>query len=177
MIRRTGLTLVEMMVTLAITAILAAAALHLLTGLARHANTLNAAVTELPKPHQATLSRLLEADLLQARRLRTIKNGFQLQTLCCLNPQTMDAEHRPVVISYKVQQLGRRKWLLRTQEADGLKPWSEKVICDVTSVDLKSSGGRRQSTPSENWGTLGDVLTVTLVIDEGTYSPIVIRRK
>ncbi len=176
MIKRPGLTLVEMMITLAITAMLTAGALRLITRLSQNAAAMESAAMEMPAPHEAALARLLEEDLQQARRMRLARHGFELQTVCALNRQSLEVEHRPITVGYQVQQVGQRKWLLRIQQDESSRLWSEKVLCDIQSIEVSTSGGPRASL-SSNWGSPGDVVAITLSLVEGPPMNFVFRRK
>jgi len=155
---------------MAITSLLIMAALGALTRLARADRAAQAPV-ELPVI-EAGLRQLLEADVAHARKCRTTRDGFELQTQSSLDPRDLELTHLDSTVGYEVRRFGSASWLLRRQKAAGSKDVCELVCPSVRSATLGGSAGNQTpaaggaSGPGEpmagDWAGLPPILTVAV---------------
>lgn len=158
---RRGLTLVEMLASLAIVAMLMVTALAVTTSVARSRLTLRAG-----DGAGATLRRgaaaLLETDLVHASHWRETTDGFALQTLVCLSARTMALQHVPSVVTYRVVETDAGRCLVRVQETSPEPPQTELVAVAVQGLTLEP--GRQVRPNRYGWRPLAGGCTATLTV-------------
>jgi len=136
---RKGLTLIELMATVAIVSLLTGAALTALTRASASANRQIALGEHKWLPDR--LQQVFEADLMHAGECRTTEQGFALRTLAALRPDSMKLEHLPVEVEYRVQRLAGRSCLVRIQRSEDTgvaKNLGELVGVGVAGVTLET---------------------------------------
>ena len=109
-----ALTLVELVVALAITTMLAVAALQVVSTLARTERVASAA--EETDALGDSLRLLLVGDLLNADRTRETAGGFTIRTHTYLAPGAAAPQHLPSLVTYEVRKVGQRSCLFRRQQ-------------------------------------------------------------
>jgi prepilin-type N-terminal cleavage/methylation domain-containing protein len=133
--RKKGLTLVELLVSLAIAAILVVAALGASASIARaHLKVHQDDVR--PERLQDALQTIVGMDLLHGHHYRDAVDGFSVQTYASLATGTLRLEHVPAVATYRIRKVGERTHLVRVQETAGQVLQMELVAADVRSVRL-----------------------------------------
>jgi len=166
--RKNGLTLIELMVTLAITAILVTAALGAITTLTRldKADQARDEATSIA-PRVRTV---LETDLTHAKRFATRDSGFVLQTVAAVKADSMELEHLPTTVTYTVRQVAGRQWLVRSQRSEiGSDCFTELVAPDISGIQIASEADRNRA--KQRWQALGPKTTVTVTFDTGGRVP------
>lgn len=170
----TGLTLVEVTLALAITALLAVGVLSVVTACTRGDRLDQSWQTAAQR--QATLTELLTTDLSHARRVLKTATGFQLDSRASLNPQTMELEHLPSNVGYEVRQIGSRTWLSRTQQLPDQTLSRELVAAGPQTVEITKTGGG-SDLPADRWTSLPEAVTVTVTWEGSDPVIVSFRRK
>ena len=175
-----AMTLVEMVVAMAIMALLAVACMHVTTRMAQ--------AQRAAEHHQndtvwdAALREAVAADLLQASHVRLTPDGFEVRTLSHLDGRTMAMRHLPVTVAWEVHRTdGGTPLLVRTQRVENADDAASRMgrtdlaCAAVTRVALvPADGGRRlQST----WQEMPDAVTVEVVGTESGPVSFTVRRR
>ncbi len=137
--RSRGLTLVEMIATLAIVGMVTAASLALtanLLGRQKAAGGIAAADATVEK-----IRHVLSLDMAHATRCRVVEGGLKLRTRTAVRPGTMEIAHLPVEVLYEIGAAGNESWLVRSQCAAGDEVFRELVCRDVTDLSFVRAGG------------------------------------
>jgi prepilin-type N-terminal cleavage/methylation domain-containing protein len=140
---RRAFTLIEVLVSLAVVAMLVVAALAVSTSLARSELVIRKKAAG-PENLQAALDAMIGTDMQHAHHYRTASGGFSFQTHAHLAAGSLALEHLPAVVTYEVRSVGERQCLVRTQEASGEAARTELVAMGVRSVRFqpaKKPGG------------------------------------
>ncbi len=166
MTRRTGLTLVELLAALAIGALLAAAALSVTTTLARTEAVARRAHESAAL--EASLGRLLAADLLNAARFRETAEGFEVEALNALAADDLSPAHLPAVVTYEVDEVAGRPCLLRCQASEFEPPLVELVAANVRAVRIEPVGSDPKAA-KDGWRAVERAVLVT--VECGTETP------
>lgn len=154
----TGMTLIEVLLALLISALLLSAALRATTLLAR-----SSAMTQNSNDAieiRESLSRLFEMDVIHAKQYRQTENGFDLISQSGLDENQMTLTHRPVRVSYAVESVGSQRCLLRTQYGENGSILKEIVCCDVLQVSLLN-------VSDEQWHVIEDSLEIAVEMIDG----------
>ena len=150
--RRAGFTLLEMLLAVTLSAILMAAVLVVLGGVARDRRVLRSATAS--QPHDAVLAQL-RWDLANARTM-TVGDGGQAITLVghgSLDPRTLAPTNRLVAVTYRRASGGV---LVREQQAvddpTSVTAWRETVAwrvaeLAVTPLDADAPAGVASAVP------------------------------
>jgi prepilin-type N-terminal cleavage/methylation domain-containing protein len=162
MTARNGLTLIELLVTLAIMGMLTVTALGVAGRLARREKQYRDDNQRDFVEAEAGLRRLLALDLPHAARLRNRPGGFDLKSRSRLRSQTLELQHLSAEIFYDVEvsKTDATPRLVRTQKTpDGLIA-KDLAWVGVSSIRITSVGGRTIGADvDEQWqgggGTLG----------------------
>jgi len=160
--RPSGLTLIELMVTLAIVALLTTAALATVTTLARSQAVRQRA--DGPAVRQRHLERLLAEDFRHATGFRLVPGGFELNSQAALDSKSLERRHFAAVVGYAVRRIGDRLWLVRTQRSDAGGDFAEPVCPTVRAVAL--SVPRDPALAAEAWQKLPASAGVSFAFDE-----------
>lgn len=172
--RRPGLTLVEIVVALAIMALLAVGVLQAVTHLAR---TSRQQQTDDPAAdRQEALRHLVEMDLGHAERVKRTETGFEVEGLARLDRRTLALVHQAATVSYAVQVIGESRWLIRTQQAHGQKTSGELVASGVSQVTIEARGGAGK-LPLGQWAGMPEQVTVTITFTGGHERVVQHKRK
>lgn len=146
-----GLTMVELMAALAITAILTVTSLGIISNLWRQ-QKVHRSHQEDFQTRQA-LQRLLELDLKNAYRFRAIEDGLELKTRSVLDGG-MNLRNQEGLVAYRILHIGSDSWLVRTQSGSSQAATCEPVCRGITGITLMrlddSSGGS-----AANWQWAG----------------------
>lgn len=164
-----GLTLIELMATVAITGILVAAALGVATRLSR-AEAINERSHEASLP-QVHLKNLLASDIIHARFYRKTSNGVEFQLRARLDVKTLEMQHLRSTVGYEIRQIASRRWLLRVQKVPDRQDHTELVCPDVYAVSLGTIKDDR-TTASDDWKPVPEVLTVRVEFSEADRKPV-----
>jgi len=132
---RRGLTLVELLASLTVTALLTAAALTATVSMARSELALRRR-DEDQRAAGPVLEALLEADLLHAHHWRPVAEGFSVQTGARLAPRTLRLEHVPATVTYRVETVEAQCCLVRVQAAPPEAPREALVAVGVRRAEL-----------------------------------------
>jgi prepilin-type N-terminal cleavage/methylation domain-containing protein len=169
--KRRGLTLVELVVAMAITTLLAVAALQVVGALARTERVASAA--EETDSLGASLRLLLAGDLLGADRTRETGGGFTIRTHTYLAPGGGAPQHLPSLVTYEVRQVGQRSCLFRRQQCLVEPETCELVATGVQAIKIAATG----TTTADGWRGLAQVVTVTLEFSKGVKTDFAVRRQ
>jgi len=163
--RRTGLTLIELMLALALTGVLSAAILRAVTGLARDP-ALRAPVGE-EVLLAGRLRELLTGDVASAGSWRATEAGFALRTNVSLDARTLRVAHLPAEVRYEVRRIAGHNWLVRVQECPYQPAFAELACRGVRSVRMVLPGrGKGPSAPGA-WKPMGEAATVRIEFEDG----------
>jgi len=166
--RRSGLTLIELVTAVAITALLLTGAMAAVGNLARSEERVRAA--EARRPDTTLLATLLVGDVVHADRHRRAgpkDTGLELQTHLALRARDMEAEHIRSTVRYEVRQLASRPWLVRVQETGLAKPRGELAAPGITAITLAEAGAKEDKPLAGQWQDVADRSVVTLTRDDG----------
>jgi len=134
---RAGLTLIELMATMAIVSILTVSALAVLNRLPTISS--GARQQQERSSFRDSLRDLITDDLFHATQYCLTGGGFVLKSHMHLDQSDMDRTFRPGTITYLVQRVGDSNCLVRVQKPDrGEEVFTELVCPDVKSVTLES---------------------------------------
>jgi prepilin-type N-terminal cleavage/methylation domain-containing protein len=137
MTTRKGMTLIEVMLTLAIVSILTVAALRVTVNISRAHGLERAQDSALTL--ESRLDELLRMDVVHADGCRQLDDGFELRSLSAIDYDSLRLAHLPVTIKYEIRQIAGLSWLVRRQRYQG-KMFNELVCSGVYEVSLNSSG-------------------------------------
>jgi len=118
-----GFTLIELMLAVALSSLLMIGVLAVITQLGAAAFKSNAesntdtAVDALPDHVLDNATHLLRDDLDHATRVDASHNRLVIESYHALEARRRERMHRPVRITYHVQQIAGNPWLVRTQRA------------------------------------------------------------
>jgi prepilin-type N-terminal cleavage/methylation domain-containing protein len=164
-----GLTIVELLVTMAVMSMIMATTLVILTRLSRSlaAAPQEAANAALADPVRA----LMTTDLMNATAYIPTSTGFRLKTTASLDETSLELRQLPTIVEYRVETVGSRNWLTRIQSALLLRPDFRTLVCSgVDSVQLApgpSPEGADSPEAAEKWRELPQEVALTVVWDEG----------
>jgi prepilin-type N-terminal cleavage/methylation domain-containing protein len=130
-----GLTLVELMVTLAIVGLLVTASFGVVGAMAR--SQAAALSTDGPGPSEARLRALVLDDLTHADRYREVPGGLELELHAMIDPATLDRRHTASTVSYRIVRLGTTPWLVRSQQVAGQDTLTELAGPAIQKVALE----------------------------------------
>jgi prepilin-type N-terminal cleavage/methylation domain-containing protein len=173
--QRHGFTLIEMMASLAITALLATGTLLVVANLAADQATARQAGESVSPDN---LRGMLQLDLRQARHYRTTAGGFELHTYTCIEGAPSRLRRLPVLVRYEaiVSQNGP-SCLLRIQSFGKEPPRRDLVACGVKDIYIGKPGrDNTRPTVTGSWISLGANETVTVVRTNGTTRPLTLGR-
>jgi prepilin-type N-terminal cleavage/methylation domain-containing protein len=134
--RRSGFSLIELLVATALSAMLMAAVLAILAGVSRDRKRLTAA-QNLPSP-QAMINRF-QWDLTNAQTLSQSPDGHSLELIghCAIDYKTLAPNGRLVTVDYRLYQDGDTSCLVREQkyldDPAAPSPWRELISIGVTN--------------------------------------------
>jgi len=175
--RRRGLTLVEMLVALVITTLLAVAALRVVTTLARTEKVAQA-IGEGNYLKNA-IERTIAADVLGADHFRETAGGtaggFALRTRLSLKAGTLAPEHLPSIVTYEVRMVGERPCLVRRQQTLAEAESVDLVATDVRGIRIAAEGPSRAD--AEGWKELTTAATVTVAVGKTDSAEFIVRKQ
>lgn len=175
---RAGLTLVELMVALAISAMLAGAMLGLVAQLSRGLRTARAAGQDRLR-HQG-LRRLLETDLASATAYRMGTDRLELRTLVSIDPPSQQLRHLPVEVVWRIDRsdadrLDDPGLLLRVEAVGGTTTKRTRLVGpDVQRIDLRPAGSNQPGRG--DWSALPEEAIVTVEL-AGSETPLQFRHR
>lgn len=130
-------TLLELLAATALAAVLMVVLLQVVAAMARGKVVLERDAAAHTAPWQADLVENLRWDLTNTVEGTAEPGRLRLSGHGSLDRATLDSGHRPVNVSYAIEQLGGRPWLVRRQSPRGgltnERGWSELVCPDVAS--------------------------------------------
>lgn len=157
--RKGGLTLVELAVALALSAVLVTAALAAAAQMAKGQR--QAQPAQADDQAVARMKDLISLDLLHGQSWRPTKEGLAIQTWTCLDGRTRAMSHRPVTVTYEVRRVGDQSWLWRRQQ--GREKADDLIDLVSGGVDRAALQVRSRPTgPASDWRALPDEVTVEL---------------
>jgi prepilin-type N-terminal cleavage/methylation domain-containing protein len=167
--QRQGLTLVELMVALAISTMIAAAALAVAANLPR---TLAAQQRQgEPDLRAERLRALLDNDLAHSYRFRVTPAGVELEADVLLDARTLAPEHVKSILTYEVRTIGETPWLVRTQRAPEGKRTAELVCGRVHSLSVAPLG-QVHAPDKDGWTDLPEAMTFHFDFDSPDQKPL-----
>ncbi len=108
-----GLTLIEMIAAIAISAVLAVGVMNVLTQLRRPGSHRDHG------PHEDATRSLVERDLRCALEVRSLVDRVEFRGYAALQGAERTPTHGPVQVTYSIQEAGGFRWLTRTQRSVG----------------------------------------------------------
>jgi len=166
-----GMTLIEVMLTLAIVSLLTVSSLNVTINLAAaqrgDRRTHDAAATDVQ------LRELFRIDLAHAHACAITEAGLRFRTRAILD-ENLEVRHLPAVIGYEVRRIAERQWLVRTQTcSSGRRTMTELVCPDVRTVSLKSTGDAPRPDLQEiQWHGVPQTPTVVVEFENRPSSPV-----
>lgn len=136
--QRAGLTLIELLASLAIVSVVAVASLSVATRLAKSAA--HDRTASRYERTAAALSRLIELDLAHAEGYRITDEGIELAARAALDPATRAVDHVPARVTYAVRLVAETPWLVRIQRIGSGEPTAEPVCSGVTALSIRPAG-------------------------------------
>ena len=182
--RNKALTLVELMVALAIVAMLTAAALAVATNLARSGRLADKTASQ--DSLEQSLAGVLEADLAHATRFRNTTKGVEIQTYLHLGPADMETSHLPVTAVYQLRQAGGQMLLVRVQKQSETDDFAELVCSGVAGLAIRAAGGAPSGSPGtdankpivgEQWQTMPKAVIVMVKGEDGRQFDLTVRKR
>ena len=143
---RRGFTLIEIMVALAIAAMLSMAAMAVVANLAR--SQAASKRTEGAAFMKTGLRRLLATDVDHADRYRVLPNGIELHSRAAIDPASLEVRHFESVIGYKTIELGADVWLVREQQSEMSGMLTELASKGVKTISIEPIN--QDNTPLPN---------------------------
>jgi len=141
---RHGFTLIELVIALAITALVCLGALSATAALARSGDALQR--RSRTADFREALGPLLRHDLQHARRLAAAGDGIELNVSSALDPASLTVDHVPATVRYEIRHHGQSTWLVRRQTSP-LVPDSTALVCPgVNSLTMQLIGRDGQAT-------------------------------
>lgn len=157
-----GLTLVELLVSLTIAALLAVAALQATASLTRSERVVRREA-DRPERLKPALETIIGADLVHTHHFREAPGGFAVQTHVRLSAGTLRLEHVPSQVTYQVRKVADRPYLVRVQEAPGEKAVVELVAAGVR--DARFVPAKPVNANAEGWKPVAGACLVRLEFD------------
>ena len=130
---RTGLTLIELMVALAIVGLVTAGVLGVVTNLSHGQGARQREM--FASRQEAGLEELLRLDLRHATKLQLLASGMLITSNAGLAEETNELEHVPCEIRYEIKTIAERNWLIRYQKHTANT--KEKEVVSVVCADVK----------------------------------------
>lgn len=163
-----GMTLIELMATLAITSMLVIGALGVAANLSR-SEKVNTALHHDKDMSHAKMRTILQTDITHATKARKTAAGFELQTRAGLDPESMRVVHVESTVAYEVKDIAGRKWLVRKQQDDvsssngskNSKDFIELVAPDISEVSLHAADDAAAELPG-GWKTIDDSVVLKI---------------
>lgn len=157
--REHGFTLVEMMAAMAVTGLLAVAALGTIVAVDRGQR-------QLQKEHDSSaasksIEDLMLRDMVQAERFRSVTGGFELDSHAAMDGADCHRVHVPCTVAFVVRPVSGQLWLLRNQRGSDGSTVMELVAPGIKSVAFEGS------QPEAAWKAMPDSVTVTMQWDSG----------
>jgi prepilin-type N-terminal cleavage/methylation domain-containing protein len=131
--QRTGLTLIELMVALAIVGLVTAGVLGVVTNLSHGQGARQREM--FTSRQEAGLDELLRLDLQHATKLQLFANGILITSNAGLAEETNELEHVSCEIRYEIKTIAERNWLLRFQKRSANA--QEKEVASIVCADVK----------------------------------------
>lgn len=164
--QKTGLTLTEMLLALAIASLLLAATLRVITAASRSSD-MSRTVDEHP-PWQSQLKRLLEMDILHADSYRQTSNSIEMKLRSSLDKNTLGLKHQSSIVAYRAEEIDGRNWLIRTQRQK-TDIWRELVAADVKMISTDTLDG---SIEPETWQKISEKFALNIEFSDEQKLPI-----
>lgn len=156
---KSGITLVETLLALALSAIFMAATLHVTMRIAKLADSMeNREVVSL-----AGAQNVIIMDMANADAIRHVDTGLQLRTRRWLDPRGNRMHHLPCRVAYHVDQINGRHWLFRSQSMGNSRSFSP-ILPDVTDILVETVS--KEDTIPTDWSPIQDALTLKLTIQK-----------
>lgn len=170
---RHGLTLIECLVAMAITAMLAVAAFHVTGALGRSAAANRRA--ERAARLGEGLRRLLARDLVHARRVRAVEGALEIETLASLGADDGAPRHAPVVVRYERVTVGDGSVLVRRErDADGNASAGLAALgAGPVTAEPEGDGPRADR---DGWVPVGRAVRVRVQVTGGQAVGFTVRR-
>jgi len=167
-----GITLIEVMLTLAIVSLLTVSSLNITINLARaqrgDQRIHDASATD------AQLRELFRIDLAHVHEYGITEESLKFRTRAVLD-EDLEVRHLPAVIGYEVRRIDDRPWLVRTQ-ACGKRTMTELVCPDIKTVSLKSARGADDSAGPDSqeiqWRPVPQTPTVVVEFADRQGKPV-----
>ena len=166
---RSGFTLIEVLVTLAIVSLFTMASMGVVARLTRDQVTAGERIKTTSS--REAIRRLLEADVVHADRFRNLADGVELKGCFAITASGLRVEHVPATVRYQIRRVDRASWLVRIQQTGDGEPFVERVSGDVYAVRL--IGRRRDTNAAPNsadidiWRDVGAVMNVDIAGESG----------
>lgn len=182
--RSRGFTLLEMLLATALTAVLVGGVMAVVTSVARPlpGNAASRAGLSQELPIESVLA-MVRDDLRNARALQMSDDGvLTMAGNMAINATAREQTHRPAVVTYKIEQIGGRHWLVRSQSRlDTLtnEPTQYDLVCagvrgfdllrDGEAIEGMVAGGSGSDTGNDTNGGeetqsgLGDVIDDSMI--------------
>lgn len=147
-------TLLELLAATALAAVLMVVLLQVVASMARGKVVLERDAAADTAPWQSDLLENLRWDLTNTVEGTAEPGRLRLSGHGSLDRATLEPEHRPVNVSYAVEQRGGRSWLVRRQSPRGgltnERGWSELVCPNVASFIVEPV-----EAPDPVWAKIG----------------------
>lgn len=168
-----ALTLVELLVSLTIAALLAVAALQATASLARSERAVRREA-DRPEYLKAALETIIGTDLVHAHHFREVPGGFAVQTHVRLTAGTLRLEHVPSEVTYRSRKVADRPYLVRIQETAGEKATAELVAAGVR--DARFVPAKPVNANAEGWRPIASACVVRLDFEAAGAGTLEVRR-
>jgi len=134
-------TLIELMAASVLTALLMIVVFHIVGSMARRQAVLERQERTSGGGWPDGVVELIRSDLQQTRAFASSENQWTLTGSCSIDPVALESDPQPVTVTYAVESLGGRSWLVRQQARRGSRAtenrWPELVCADVASFELE----------------------------------------
>jgi len=166
--RSEGLTLVEMLAALAISAALAAAAMGAAAHLSRSGRMLEAGRDRAAL--ETGLERLLAGDVRNADRWAVLGDGIALRTTARLDPKDLEMRHLPSEVSYRIRRIAGHGWLTKRQRSANAPDHVELVCRGASRIRLICDGEEQEN--SRKWRAMPARLEIIVTLDDPDRSKL-----
>lgn len=143
--KTSGMTLVEILVAMAILALLMAATMRIMVHLPQNSDALAQKLAQ--RQWQTAVCALIEQDLWHASQCIPTAKGLQLETGVSIDPESLRFSHLPTTVEYACTMRNGESWLYRQESNKDQPPQKQWVCRGVSQITTFQEEKEADSTP------------------------------